>query len=94
MPTMIKVTTSMIFLMCCVSAHAATKLTPEECHDYPFVRPAGELTHAQVMRELTELEAVGYDPSRNDLYYPTELQAAEQKVHEEYLRDCAPPMQR
>ncbi|WP_431824815.1 DUF4148 domain-containing protein [Burkholderia sp. F1] len=39
------------------------------------------LTHAQVLEELYELEAAGYDPSAGDQgTYPADIQAAEAKV--------------
>ncbi len=78
-----------LLFACCTSAQAAATLTAAECHDYPFVRPTGEVTHAQLMRELSELEAVGYNPGGDEVNYPDDLQEAEQTVHQEYLRDCA-----
>ncbi|MBN3786866.1 DUF4148 domain-containing protein [Burkholderia sp. Ac-20353] len=42
---------------------AAPTLTLQQCSDYPFVRTQGPVTHRQLINELRELEAVGYDPS-------------------------------
>jgi hypothetical protein len=40
-----------------------------------------QLTRAEVMHELEELEAAGYNPSQgDDGSYPADLQAAEEKV--------------
>jgi hypothetical protein len=40
-----------------------------------------QLTRAEVMHELDELEAAGYNPSQgDDASYPADLQAAEEKV--------------
>lgn len=54
-----------------VSAHAQTMSAPEP----------HQLTRAEVMHELEELEAVGYNPSLgDDGTYPADIQAAEEKV--------------
>ena len=39
-----------------------------------------QLTRAEVRHELKELESVGYRPIPNDLYYPGDVQAAEQRL--------------
>jgi hypothetical protein len=39
-----------------------------------------QVTRAEVRHELEELESVGYRPTPNDLYYPYDLQAAEQRL--------------
>ena len=42
---------------------------------------AHQLTRAEVMHELEELEAAGYNPSQgDDASYPADLQTAEEKV--------------
>jgi hypothetical protein len=41
------------------------------------------VTRAQVRAELVQLEKAGYQPARNDRYYPADIQAAEAKVHAE-----------
>ncbi|SDD49511.1 DUF4148 domain-containing protein [Paraburkholderia lycopersici] len=41
----------------------------------------GPVTRAQVRNELAQLEAAGYRPSANDLYYPNDLQKAEARVN-------------
>jgi hypothetical protein len=42
---------------------------------------AHQVTRAEVLHELEELEAVGYYPALgNDPYYPADIQAAEQKL--------------
>lgn len=70
------------------SAFAAPHLTPRECHGYPFVRPAHEVTHQQLMQELHDLSLVGYDEHAVDNDYPSDLQAAEQRLAELYRQDC------
>jgi Domain of unknown function (DUF4148) len=73
-----------------VMAAPAPRLTPQECGDYPFVTTQGLLTHHEVMQELAELEAVGYQPANgNDPYYPDDIEQAKQRLWKEYARDCA-----
>jgi hypothetical protein len=38
------------------------------------------VTRAQVRAELVQLEKAGYQPSRDDPYYPANIQAAEARV--------------
>ncbi|SDH13266.1 DUF4148 domain-containing protein [Paraburkholderia phenazinium] len=71
------------------SAMAAPHLTPQECNDYPFKPLKAEVTHRQLMRELGELEAVGYNPAADDAVYPADLEAAQKKLQAEYRSDCA-----
>jgi Domain of unknown function (DUF4148) len=72
------------------AAFASPHLSPQECNDYPFKQPVGEVTHAQLIQELAVLEAVGYIPGGDELNYPSELRSAQRKVHAEYQRDCMP----
>lgn len=81
--------TAMLFAMSS-GAFAAQGFTPRQCHDYPFVQPAGEVTHSQLMQELSELEAVGYRPAPADTYYPKRIERAERKLRAEYRQDCMP----
>jgi Domain of unknown function (DUF4148) len=74
-------------------ASASPHLTPQECNDYPFKRPVGEVTRAQLQRELGELEAVGYQPEGAEADYPKDIERAEKKVRAEYNRDCTPGVQ-
>lgn len=67
-------------------AHAE-HLTPRQCTSYPFVRDRSP-THADLMRELGELEAEGYSPGDDDLYYPAGIQHYEQVLQNDYTRDC------
>lgn len=73
-----------------VSAVAAPDLTQQECHSYPFVKPAHEVTHADLMRELRELEAAGYEPNMDDNDYPANIEAAQQRLADVYRSDCLP----
>jgi hypothetical protein len=72
------------------SAFAAPSLTQAECHDYPFTPLKHTVTHKQLMQELSELEAVGYQPTSDDNEYPDDLQSAEAKLHQEFRHDCMP----
>jgi len=72
------------------SALAAPSLTAAECHDYPFIKLQHTVTHKQLMQELSELEAVGYQPTSDDNDYPSELETAEAKLHREFRHDCMP----
>jgi hypothetical protein len=72
------------------SAFAAPSLTQAECHDYPFTPLKHTVTHKQLMQELSELEAVGYQPTADDVEYPDNLQTAEAKLHQEFRHDCMP----
>jgi hypothetical protein len=85
---------SAILLTVGTAAIAAPQLTPHQCNSYPFKRPVGEVTHAQLMQELAELEAVGYDPGENDVYYPRDIQRAEKKLRSVYIQDCKPSISR
>jgi hypothetical protein len=42
------------------------------------------------MQELSELEAVGYQPTADDNEYPDDLQTAEAKLQQEFRHDCMP----
>ena len=68
----------------------AAPLTPRECNSYPFKPLSGEVTHAQLIGELAELESVGYDPTADDPDYPTNLNRAQQALRAKYQKDCAP----
>lgn len=71
-----------------VCAIAADRLTPEECSSYPFTPAHGQITHADLSRELAELESVGYWPGTGN-YSPGIFQMR-QRLNEKYARDCAP----
>jgi hypothetical protein len=85
---------SAILLTVGTAAIAAPTLTPQQCNSYPFKQPVGEVTHAQLVQELAELEAVGYSPGENDVFYPRDIQRAERKLRAEYHRDCKPSISR
>jgi hypothetical protein len=86
----VKAAFPMMLLLGSVSAMAGSKLTAEECNDYPFKPVVGEVTHAQLIQELAELESVGYEPYKNDYYFPNDIQEAEARLHAKYIADCAP----
>ena len=89
-----KTVTCAVLLIGSASAVAAQNLTPQECNDYPFVRVTGRVTNAQLERELSELESVGYEPGpfEDDLYprTPPDLQQAEKLLQAKYVADCVP----
>lgn len=78
-----------LLLIGSASAMAAPGLTSQQCNDYPFTHLKGEVTHKQLMRELGELESVGYSPGDSDASnYPDNLEQAKQKLQAEYRADC------
>ncbi|WP_176047382.1 DUF4148 domain-containing protein [Burkholderia sp. BCC1644] len=83
-------TTVACMLLACAStaAFAGPHLTPRECQAYPFVHTGHEVTHADLVRELTELEQVGYDPAHASPYYPDDLDGAKHRLDVEYRADC------
>ena len=70
------------------SAFATPRLTPQACHSYPFVRPAHEVTHGDLMQELKDLLLVGYQAHAVDNDYPSDLEAAQQRLSTLYRHDC------
>ena len=83
-------TTIACMLLACAStaAFAEPHLTPQEGHTYPFVHAGQDVTHADLVRELTELEQVGYDPAHASPYYPDDLDGAKHRLAAEYRADC------
>lgn len=79
-----------LMLVGSASAMAAPHLTPRECNGYPFTPVKGEITHKQLMRELGELEAQGYNPGVDDATYPANLETAQAKLMAQYRTDCLP----
>lgn len=51
-----------------------------------------QVTRAEVLHELEELESVGYYPSPGDIYYPADIQAAEQKLAAKHEAQRNAPM--
>jgi Domain of unknown function (DUF4148) len=93
MNALTRISLTCILLSASTLALAAPHLTPEQCNDYPFKQPVGEVTHAQLMQELGELEAVGYQPEGASIYYPSDIRSAEKKLNAEYRRDCTSAVQ-
>jgi hypothetical protein len=71
-----------------VSAFAAPHLSQHACHSYPFVKPAHEVTHDELMQELKDLSKVGYVEHAVDNDYPSDLEDAQQRLHTLYQHDC------
>lgn len=89
-----KLTTRMVLMTVMLagsaSVMAAPHLTPKECNSYPFKPLKTEVTHKQLMRELAELEAQGYNPGVDDASYPANLETAQHKLQAQYRADCLP----
>ncbi|WP_321815428.1 MULTISPECIES: hypothetical protein [unclassified Paraburkholderia] len=71
-----------------VSAFAAPHLSPRACHSYPFVKPAHEVTHGELMQEIKDLSLVGYEEHAVDNEYPSDLEAAQERLGKLYRHDC------
>lgn len=81
---------SFLLLVGSATVFAAGHLSPQQCNSYPFKRPSGEVTHAQLEQELAELQAAGYTGRDDNAYYPNDLQQAQATLQAEYQRDCVP----
>lgn len=75
-------------LMMASASAIADPLTPHQCNVYPFVHAHGPVTHRDLMRELTELEDVGYRPGTDN--YSLDITQAREKLNAKYAQDCAP----
>lgn len=81
-----------VLMLASMSIFAASKLTPQQCNDYPFTQLHGPVTHKQLENELSELESVGYQPSAgDDNDYPDDLEHAEKLLRTKYHADCGVP---
>lgn len=87
MNTLARISLSCILLSANTLALASPHLTAEQCNSYPFKKPVGEVTHAQLMQELGELHAVGYQGGATT-DYPSDIWSAQDKLNAEYRRDC------
>ncbi|RFU48271.1 DUF4148 domain-containing protein [Paraburkholderia sp. DHOC27] len=74
-------------MMASACAMASDHLTPHQCNAYPF-KTQGPVTHRDVMRELTELEAVGYRPGVDN--YGPDINDARARLAAKYNEDCKP----
>jgi Domain of unknown function (DUF4148) len=75
-------------MMASTCALASSRLTPKDCNSYPFKATKAALTPADVSRELTELESVGYRPGVDN--YSPDIAQARDRLHAKYVRDCMP----
>jgi len=50
---------------------------------FAFAQSNAPVTRAQVKAELVQLEKAGYNPAGEDVNYPQDIQAAEQRVAEQ-----------
>jgi hypothetical protein len=86
MKTWIKLAAVTIVGITSLSAHAE-HLTQQQCTSYPFIRDHAP-THADLMRELAELEGEGYSTGDDNNYYPDGIQQAEKLLQNDYAHDC------
>jgi hypothetical protein len=75
-------------MMASACAMASDRLTPHQCNSYPFKPTNGAVTHRDLMRELTELEAVGYRPGVDN--YSLDITDARARLMAKYATDCKP----
>ena len=88
MNSKLKLASIVALMLISASASAMGRLSAAECHAYPFAPVKGEVTHRDLMRELSELESVGYQPARNDQEYPRDITRAEKALHAKFVADC------
>ena len=60
----------------CLALAAASLTAPV----LSFAQSNAPVTRAEVRADLVRLEQAGYNPARNDINYPADIQAAEAKV--------------
>ncbi len=71
---------------CCF---ASLHLTPHQCNSYPLAKSTtGNVTRADMNRELVELEAIGYRPGVDN--YSLDISQARDRLRAEYRKDCTP----
>jgi hypothetical protein len=86
-------TATTLFALTLASASAmAAQPMPSNCGSAPLISANDPVTHAQLMRELSALESVGYDPSAEDLDYPTNLNRAQAALQARDQTNCMPDM--
>lgn len=88
MKTSLKLALPLGLMIASACAMASDRLTPHQCHSYPFKTTHSEVTHRDLMRELTELESVGYRPGVDN--YALDITDARSRLQAKYKTDCAP----
>ncbi|SIO18407.1 DUF4148 domain-containing protein [Paraburkholderia phenazinium] len=88
MKTPLKYALPLGLMMTSACAMASGQLTPHECNSYPFKHTQGEVTHRDMIRELRELESVGYRPSTDN--YSLDITDARARLMAKYATDCKP----
>ncbi|SDH11929.1 DUF4148 domain-containing protein [Paraburkholderia phenazinium] len=88
MKTPLKYALPLGLLMASAGALASGPLTPHQCSSYPFRPTHGEVTHRDLMRELNELESVGYRPALDS--YSPDITDARARLMAKYATDCKP----
>lgn len=88
MKTALKYVLPVGLMLASACAMASDRLTPHQCNSYPFKPTNGEVTHRDLMRELTELEAVGYRPGVDN--YSLDITDARARLMAKYATDCKP----
>lgn len=88
MKTPFKLVLPLGLMMASACAMASGRLTPHECNSYPLAATSGHVTHRDLMRELAELESVGYRPSMDN--YSLDIADARARLMTKYKEDCKP----
>ena len=88
MKTPLKYVLPLGLMMASACAMASDRLTRNQCNSYPFKPTNGEVTHRDLMRELTELEAVGYRQGVDN--YSLDITDARARLMAKYATDCKP----
>lgn len=88
MNSLFKLVMPVVLMMASACAMASDKLTPHQCNSYPFKTTNGQVSHRDVMRELNELESVGYRPGVDN--YSPDLSDARARLMAKYEQDCRP----
>jgi hypothetical protein len=88
MNTRLKYVLPLGLMIASACAMASGQLTPQQCNSYPFKPANGEVTHRDLIRELNELEAVGYRPGIDN--YSLDISDARARLMAKYATDCKP----
>ena len=88
MKTRLKYVLPLGLMIASACAMASGQLTPQQCNSYPFKPANGEVTRRDLIRELNELEAVGYRPGIDN--YSLDISDARARLMAKYAMDCKP----
>lgn len=88
MKTSLKLALPLALMMASACAMASGPLTPHECNTYPLKATSSQVTHRDLMRELTELESVGYQPGPGN--GSLDIGDVRARLMAKYNADCQP----